>query len=302
MEILQSQVKLIQEAQETSLSAQVNLCDALLQHKSESDAGQLVATPAESQSTSGSRTTASDRSQPGSRTTATDRSQPGSRTTATDRSQPGSRTAATDRSQPGSRTTATDRSQPAPNDTPRLRSIFSGGEDSVYSVSSDGRDYDTSSDENDDLIRLAAIQNRPARYSHVVKSGRPVIPNKPRQSSDHYDQRTPSQRTRNGQRDIITGVGKNFHLRSSDGSTKQQPRRQCVGIFVSRLSKSTKTRDVQTHIDNETSLKVKCERIPPRYDNCTFTSFVVRVPARDQTKLLEPTLWPSGALIRGYYE
>ena len=48
MEILQSQVKLIQEAQETSLSAQVNLCDALLQHKSESDAGQLVATPAES--------------------------------------------------------------------------------------------------------------------------------------------------------------------------------------------------------------------------------------------------------------
>ena len=152
---------------------------------------------------------------------------------ATDRSQPGSRTTATDRSQPGSRTTATDRSQPAPNDTPRLHSIFSGGEDSVYSVSSDGRDYGTSSDENDDLIRLAAIQNRPARYSHVVKSGRPVISNRPSQSSDHYDQRIPSQRTRNGQHDIITGVAKNFHLRSSDGSTKQQPRRQCVGIFVS---------------------------------------------------------------------
>ena len=149
------------------------------------------------------------------------------------------------------------------------------------------------------FCNLLRYRTPPNRYSEAIKKGVKLrcIARKS-QAKASGDRNAPKRN------DAITGVGKNFRIRSSGGgsNSKDQPQRQCVGLFVSRLAKSTKPRDVELHIDNEASMKVRCEVIPSKYSNPTVLSVFIRVSDREQKKLLDSKLWPSGALIRGYFE
>ena len=140
-------------------------------------------------------------------------------------------------------------------------------------------DYDDSSSSHKDLIRLATIQGN---RRHIKK---------------HSDKQ-------NQQRDVITGSGSftNISAATKEQNTRNGRKRECVGLFVSRISRKWKAHHVDKHLKDEANLTTHCEEIQPKLTNVSYRSFFIRLCARDQRKVRVATMWPAGALVRGYYE
>ena len=107
----------------------------------------------------------------------------------------------------------------------------------------------------------------------------------------------------NSRSDIITGRGRNFGIHSSsrnmtDIRSKKQLR--SVGIFVSRLARHTRPHDIAQHLLKETGLNVRCEPLTTKFDS--YRSYCIRLPMKDQDRLLNPMIWPAGTLVRRYTE
>jgi hypothetical protein len=163
-------------------------------------------------------------------------------------------------------------------------SMFSDDGNDTHSNKEDQSDSDG---DDRDLIRLAAIQNRPARRTHKTKKAAPQIQH---------------ETTGRGKRDVIIGNGTFTHVRAAKDrrATKQ---RECTGIFNSRIARATRAHHVSKHIEKkEANIHAHCEEIPAKYDNCDYRSFYVRLNTRDQRTLMNPTMWPRGAIIRGYFD
>ena len=60
--------------------------------------------------------------------------------------------------------------------------------------------------------------------------------------------------------------------------------RKQVGVFITRLAKSTNPKGLATHIKRETGLSVSCEPLRTKFD--TYSSFCVRLPPHDGRLLL----------------
>ena len=197
------------------------------------------------------------------------------------------------------------------------RSIFSDEDESARENSSfvdevtPDRDSDSEGN-NRDLIRLATIQNRSSqnrssqhRSSHNRLSQNRSSQN--RSSQKPHNNRAPGSHRLNMNTEsrnesvVITGNGSSTHIRASRERT-QRSKRECVGIFISRMSRSTKARHVDRHIEAEARISVHCEEIPSKYDNATFRSFFVRLSPRNQKKLMNANMWPLNTIVRGYYE
>ena len=100
---------------------------------------------------------------------------------------------------------------------------------------------------------------------------------------------------------IIQGKGDGCGLRAMRKSfSSSQKQRQCVGVFISRLARSSTPQDVVAHVKRETGLSVRCEALKTKYDS--YCSFCVRVPHHDLVKLMNPFVWPSGSIVRKFFE
>ena len=108
--------------------------------------------------------------------------------------------------------------------------------------------------------------------------------------------------SRNAKReDVITGSGHNFNICSAKPPRKHNYRyRECVGVFVSRLHRDTRVKDVERHVLRVSGLRVKCEPIPTKYD--THMSYCIRVPEEDRNILLNSEMWPRNVIVKQYFK
>ena len=70
------------------------------------------------------------------------------------------------------------------------------------------------------------------------------------------------------------------------------------GLFVSRLSPNTSASTVRRHIKDSCGVDVKCMSIKTKFD--TYCSFRVDCDASCMKRLLQPSVWPMGILVRSF--
>ena len=70
------------------------------------------------------------------------------------------------------------------------------------------------------------------------------------------------------------------------------------GLFVSRLSPNTSASTVRRHIKDSCGVDVKCMSIKTKYDS--YCSFRVDCDESCMKRLLQPSMWPVGILVRSF--
>ena len=103
-------------------------------------------------------------------------------------------------------------------------------------------------------------------------------------------------RDKNINNGVITGNGEYFDLRAAPQA--QRKKKQRVGLFPSRVRPDFRCRDVVSHVRQVTGLTVRCEPIPTRYD--TYRSYCVRGSPREIDRLMDGSLWPRGVIVKEY--
>ena len=103
-------------------------------------------------------------------------------------------------------------------------------------------------------------------------------------------------RGNNNSNGIITGNGEYFDLRAAQQT--QRKKKQRVGLFLSRVRPDFRCRDVVSHVRQVTGLTVRCEPIPTRYD--TYRSYCIRASSREIDRLMDGSLWPRGVIVKEY--
>jgi hypothetical protein len=182
----------------------------------------------------------------------------------------------------------------------------------------DSSDISSAHDEEEALQRMIQItkqrrERRPRRLqtshtANVVQKMQPPPPKlqalQPSRHNRSYSSvAIPETARRTNRNGAITGNGKGFALKAaSRGPQKQQNRRvrSTTGIFVTRLSRATRFKDVANHVRHETGKTCRCETLTTRYDS--YRSFVIRCPPNVRQSLLQPRAWPGGVLAREFQE
>ena len=99
---------------------------------------------------------------------------------------------------------------------------------------------------------------------------------------------------------MIRGNGTSSNIRSANTKRRASTSkaRKQVGVFITRLTRSTNPKDLATHVKWETGLSVSCEPLRTKFD--TYSSFCVKLPPRDQHLLL--VLWSVLSLNKCMFE
>ena len=121
-----------------------------------------------------------------------------------------------------------------------------------------------------------------------VRAGGPGTDNRARNAQNG--------RGNNNSNGIITGNGEYFDLRAAQQT--QRKKKQRVGLFLSRVRPDFRCRDVVSHVRQVTGLTVRCESIPTRYD--TYRSYCIRASSREIDRLMDGSLWPRGVIVKEY--
>ena len=146
---------------------------------------------------------------------------------------------------------------------------------------------------NNNRQTSASTQARRNTYAESVTRGR-------RQPNKHG--RPASLTTTQTDSAMIRGNGTSSNIRSANTKRRASTSkaRKQVGVFITRLARSTNPKDLATHVKRETGLSVSCEPLRTKFD--TYSSFCVRLPPRDQHLLLDSRVWPSGVMVRAFLE
>ena len=121
-----------------------------------------------------------------------------------------------------------------------------------------------------------------------VRAGGPGTDNRARNAQNG--------RGNNNSNGIITGNGEYFDLRAAQQTKRKKKQR--VGLFLSRVRPDFRCRDVVSHVRQVTGLTVRCEPIPTRYD--TYRSYCIRASSREIDRLMDGSLWPRGVIVKEY--
>ena len=96
---------------------------------------------------------------------------------------------------------------------------------------------------------------------------------------------------------VITGTSTNCSL--SAATPRGNPRQSRKdGLFISRLSRNTRAIDVMNYIRNEANLNIRCDHIATRYD--TYRSYYVHAAPHHHALLLKAGMWPRDVLVKKY--
>ena len=164
---------------------------------------------------------------------------------------------------------------------------------------------DTESEEEsevDQLLRLARLQglHHPQRGANK-QNRRPRYKNFAIPESSLVHDAGPRNSQRHDPKDdhnlVIHGSAKNTDLETVPARKNTGPV-TCMGVFVSRLSTSVKATQVRKYIKRHTGLSVKIERLKTKYNN--YSSFFIPVTEPDRSKLLNPEVWPTQCIVKKY--
>lgn len=110
-------------------------------------------------------------------------------------------------------------------------------------------------------------------------------------------------RTTTPRNQVVIGSGKtSMRLKSAPNHHNQvsTQSRQCTGIFVTRLDPNSTVAKVGIHIRNATGVFVKPEKLQTKYN--TYASFYIRCDSKLRNSLMDATMWPSGTLVKQFFE
>ena len=173
---------------------------------------------------------------------------------------------------------------------------------------------------DDDLVLLASIQQTTPPPTHRQRKGvnnnrQTSVSNSTQARRNTYAEsatrgrrqpnkhgRPASLTTTQTDSAMIRGNGTSSNIRSANPKrrTSASKARKQVGVFITRLARSTNPKDLATHVKRETGLSVSCEPLRTKFD--TYSSFCVRLPPRDQHLLLDSRVWPSGVMVPAFLE
>ena len=114
--------------------------------------------------------------------------------------------------------------------------------------------------------------------------------------TDNRAHNAQNSRGNNNSNGIITVNGEYFDLRAAQQT--QRKKKQRVGLFLSRVRPDFQCRDVVSRVRQVTGLTVRCELIPTRYD--TYRSYCLRASSREIDRLMNGSLWLRGVIVKEY--
>ena len=71
-------------------------------------------------------------------------------------------------------------------------------------------------------------------------------------------------------------------------------------LFISRLSPSTSSKDIESFVKENFNINVECQKLVTKYD--TYASFKILLDIRYFDTLLNPSNWPEYVLVRKFFE
>lgn len=174
----------------------------------------------------------------------------------------------------------------------------------------------------EDLLRLARIQNLQNTVSKPTYAR--VLGSRPRPTDTKKQQNKSQNKSQNK---ANTGKGKSTTLQLASKANSKPQNKAATGrgtstilrpakrgadkattlnsqnqasVFVTRLNRNTKPHNVVRHIENETGLKCKCEPLKTKFND--YKSFRVYTSQHLLHKLLDPMTWPAGVLYMEFEE
>ena len=103
-------------------------------------------------------------------------------------------------------------------------------------------------------------------------------------------------RTARNMTSVITGTNNNCRL--SAARPRINPHTRKDGLFISRLAGNTRAIDVVNYIRSEANLNLRCDPLPTRYDS--YRSYYIHAHPRHHDLLLRPGMWPKNVILRQY--
>jgi hypothetical protein len=102
------------------------------------------------------------------------------------------------------------------------------------------------------------------------------------------------------QGNLLTGRGLTTDLRTANKHRKEShsSNKHCIGIFISRLVNRVTEEQVKRHILKETGILTRPEKLPTKFNS--YSSFLVQCSPKIRSQLLNPDIWPRGALIKPF--
>ena len=103
---------------------------------------------------------------------------------------------------------------------------------------------------------------------------------------------------------VLIGQGQRTSIRAMGNqrgptSRHSQGNKTITGVFITRLDPSTTEHQISQHIKKETGMSVRAEKLATKYPS--YSSFHIRGDRYTRDCMLEPSLWPSGALIKLFH-
>ena len=118
---------------------------------------------------------------------------------------------------------------------------------------------------------------------------------------DRYNKRINNQTSHGNNRSdrstrnsVITGISNSSTLTAATPRHTQKK----DGLFISRLSRNTRSSDVVNYIRNEANLNLRCDPVPTKYDS--YRSYYIHAHPRHHGLLLKPGMWPKDVIVRPY--
>ena len=118
---------------------------------------------------------------------------------------------------------------------------------------------------------------------------------------DRYNKKINNQTSRGNNRSdrstrnsVITGISNSSTLTAATPRHTQKK----DGLFISRLSRNTRSSDVVNYIRNEANLNLRCDPVPTKYDS--YRSYYIHAHPRHHGLLLKPGMWPKDVIVRPY--
>ena len=101
---------------------------------------------------------------------------------------------------------------------------------------------------------------------------------------------------------IITGSRSDYRICSSYPPRRDNcVYRQCIGVFVSKLHKSTRMYHIERHdVYAVSGLLVKCNPLSTKVD--THSSYCTRTSEHDAKLLLISDMWPNNVIVKPYFK
>ena len=118
---------------------------------------------------------------------------------------------------------------------------------------------------------------------------------------DRYNKKINNQTARGNNRSdrsarnsVITGISNSSTLTAATPRHTQKK----DGLFISRLSRNTRSSDVVNYIRNEANLNLRCDPVPTKYDS--YRSYYIHAHPCHHGLLLRPGMWPKDVIVRPY--